>query len=215
MDPQSPKVFVIGMQKTGTTSMGEALARLGYRNGGGFRINHPRGVQIDEPITREKVWEIARQRAALADAFEDNPWPMFYREVDAAFPGSKFILTERASAEWLKSVVRHFADNPGPYANLIYGVDQPRGNETRYLEVYQKHNADVRAYFAKRPRDLLVLDLEGGHGWPELCGFLGRSIPSTPFPHMNRASSREAKQRSTFRQLRKKISDFFVRPRRP
>jgi len=95
MQSESPKVFVIGMQKTGTTSMGEALARLGYRNGGGFRINHPRGVQIDEPITREKVWAIAKERAALADAFEDNPWPMFFREVDAAFPGSKFILTER------------------------------------------------------------------------------------------------------------------------
>lgn len=40
-------------------------------------------------------------------------------------------------------------------------------------------------YFAERD-DLLVLDLERGQGWPELCSFLDVVAPDHPFPHINR-----------------------------
>jgi hypothetical protein len=40
-------------------------------------------------------------------------------------------------------------------------------------------------YFRGRPHDLLVIDWEAGHGWPELCRFLGRDVPGEPFPREN------------------------------
>ena len=44
----------------------------------------------------------------------------------------------------------------------------------------------MRVHFGARlGRDLLVLGLGAGQGWPELCAFLGRPIPEAAFPHLN------------------------------
>ncbi len=202
MAPGSGKIFGIGFQKTGTSSLNEALRLLGYHAVGGFRINHPKGVTIAPPVTTEKILAVALHRAASADAFNDNPWPLLFQELDAAFPDAKFILTHRAPDRWLASVVRHFGDNPGDMAHWIYGVAQPKGHEARYLAVYAAHNAAVRAHFANRPDKLLEIDFSHGAGWAELCGFLGQPIPALPFPHDNPAGTRERRQRSPWRRLK-------------
>jgi hypothetical protein len=46
------------------------------------------------------------------------------------------------------------------------------------------HHERVRAHFADRPDDLLVLDIErdGARGWDLLCPFLGLGAPDQPFP---------------------------------
>lgn len=202
MAPHSGKIFGIGFQKTGTSSLNEALRLLGYRAVGGFRINHPKGVAIAPPVTTEKVLAVALPRAAAADAFNDNPWPLLFRELDLAFPDAKFILTLRDPDRWLASVLRHFGDNPGEMARWIYGVDQPRGNEARYREVYAAHNAAVRAHFSDRPGKLLVADFTQGADWAELCPFLGQPIPAMAFPHDNPAGRRERRQASPWRRLK-------------
>jgi hypothetical protein len=45
----------------------------------------------------------------------------------------------------------------------------------------------VLAFFADKPGRLLRFDLWAGHGWAELCGFLGLPVPDRPFPHRNAA----------------------------
>ena len=94
----------------------------------------------------------------------------------------------------------------------IYGFGDPVGHEDVYRKRYDEHNADVRAYFAQRPDDLLVIDVTAGDGWDRLCPFLGVDVPDAPFPHRN--SHREhtfgtrlkRKLRKTFSSSRK--SDF-------
>ena len=83
----SPKVFGIGMHKTGTSSLATALYSLGY-SVRGFDV----GIDVDElgnldPATgRERVWNACLDVVAEADAFQDTPWWLFYRELDEAFP---------------------------------------------------------------------------------------------------------------------------------
>jgi hypothetical protein len=74
----------------------------------------------------------------------------------------------------------------------IYGPGRadPLGNESVYVERYERHNREVLEYFAGRPKDLLVLDLTGGDGWPQLCPFLGHPVPDVPFPWKNSKKSR-------------------------
>jgi len=120
------KIFGIGFQKTGTSSLNRALALLGYNAVGGIRINHPKGIAIPPPLTKEKVLPIALARADEADAFSDNPWPLLYRELDAAFASAKFILTYRDPDRWLASMVRHFGDTPSDVMQWIYGAS-PEG----------------------------------------------------------------------------------------
>lgn len=38
------------------------------------------------------------------------------------------------------------------------------------------------------PERLLVLSLEQGFGWDEICGFLGQPVPNEPYPRINSMS---------------------------
>lgn len=180
------KVFCIGFHKTGTTSLERALQRLGYRVTGSFGTK--------DPAIATKVHELAYAKAEQYDAFQDNPWPILYRELDARFPGSKFILTRRPSAAWIRSQVRDFARTETPMRRWIYGPDAgcPEGNEPTYIARYERHNREVLEYFKDRPQDLLVFDLPSGDGWEKLCAFLGAPVPDEPFPHANKASPTRA-----------------------
>jgi hypothetical protein len=127
------------------------------------------------------------------DAFQDNPWPILYREIDQKYPGSKFILTLRPTDDWIRSVVSHFGSQVTPMRKWIYGVGSPKGSEQIYIDRYEKHNEGVLRYFSDRPKDLLVLRITEGDGWERLCPFLGvKEVPSIAFPRANTAEDREA-----------------------
>lgn len=177
------KIFGIGFHKTGTSSLGRALELLGYR------VTGPNGVR--NPNIAQEVYQMAFELAEEFDAFQDNPWPILYRELDQRYRGSKFILTIRSPEHWIQSVVRHFGSGDTPMREWIYGVGHPLGNEEIYLERFKRHNREVLTYFRDRPGNLLVMNLEGGHGWTELCGFLDRKVPLTDFPFVNSAEERE------------------------
>ncbi len=181
-----PKVFCIGFHKTGTTSMAVALEQLGYR------VTGPNGV--NDPDIEANVLSMAYDLVQQFDAFQDNPWPILYKELDAQFPGSKFILTLRSTDSWIKSQVNHFGTKETPMRKWIYGVGCPEGNEEIYIKRFNRHYEEVREYFKERPQDLLVLDMAKGDGWEKLCPFLGVDIPANPFPHANKASSRKVEK---------------------
>jgi hypothetical protein len=172
-----PKVFGVGFHKTGTKSLAAALTLLGYRVGGSFGVHDP-GI-ARHALTR------ALRRCEKYDAFQDNPWPVLFRELDERVPGSRFILTLRPEAGWIESAVRHFGRRSTPMRQWIYGAGYPAGNEERYLERFRRHNREVMEHFRNRPGDLLVIDFFAGDGWDKLCGFLGVPVPRQDFPHVN------------------------------
>lgn len=173
-----PKIFCIGFQKTGTSSVQRALKTLGYSVCG-------TQYELIKPITERDlapVFEIADRY----DGVCDNPWPVIFRELDEAYPGSKFILTVRSEEPWIRSVVNHLGVIPDAMQKFIYGRGAPGGFEDVYLDRYRRHNEEVREYFAERPDDLLVVDWAAGDGWAQLCAFLKHDPPSSPFPHAHK-----------------------------
>ncbi len=181
------KIFCIGFHKTGTTSVGDALELLGYR------VTGPNGSR--DPDIAKNVHSLAESLVEEYDAFQDNPWPIIYRELDEKYPGSRFILTVREPEAWVRSQVRQFGVRETPMRKWIYGVGCPEGNEEVFLERFNRHSREVRDHFRDRPGDLLVMDLAKGDGWGKLCPFLGAEIPDVPFPHANKASDREEAKR--------------------
>ena len=161
--------------------MGRALEALGYRVCG--------AVGLREPMFDDNIREIAFNVVPSYDAFQDNPWPILFRELDHKWPNSRFILTLRDESSWLRSVVRHFGSQPHPMQYWIYGVAYPKGNEQVFLERYRKHNSDVVDYFTDRPNDLLVLDIEKDDLWKPVCDFLSVDVPLTAFPHANKGGA--------------------------
>lgn len=182
------KIFGIGLQKTGTTSLGIALAQLGYR--------HRTFSQAMMLCVGEGLLEPAFAFVDLFDSFDDLPWPLIYRELDARYPGSRFILTTRRDSQsWIRSMRRHaLRMGPKEHRRLAYGHSMPFGHEAEYITRYEHHNREVRDYFRDRPGDLLEVCWETGAGWAELCAFLGKPIPALPFPHVNKAEEHRARR---------------------
>lgn len=151
----------------------------------------------DQDISQNAV-SMAHRYVPEFDAFQDNPWPIIFKQMDQAYPGSKFILTLREQSLWLESAVRHFGEKETSMRKWIYGVGSPKGHEDIYIRRYATHNHDVLEYFKERPGDLLVMDFSQGDGWAQLCSFLERPVPTTPFPHANKSSDRlEVRRRNS------------------
>ncbi len=182
------KVIGVGFQKTGTSSLREALKILGYR----VKDTSSRPLI---PILKGDYLKVLRMIRKY-DALEDTPWYMIYKELDKRIPGSKFILTMRDEESWYNSVARHIGLLRNPTHEWIYGRGKglPMEDKENTIGVYNRHNQEVLDYFKDRPGDLLVVDFTRGAGWEELCSFLGKEIPEEPFPHANKWLNKKTKQ---------------------
>ena len=184
--PHESRVFGIGLFKTGTLSLFEALNKLGYRSLHWMSQGH-----LLNP------WNVADFTAAV-----DLPVAALFQAFDRVYPGSKFIYTERDMDSWLESCRKHVrplaelrkekVSYVGEIAVLhkaVFGVEDYEREAWRQGAL--RHAARVRAYFTGREEDLLVLRVCEGEGWERLCAFLGKGIPSGPFPHANDSVERE------------------------
>lgn len=189
-DNNDQKIFGIGLNKTGTTTLGVCGKILGYRCKSCDR-------DLLKDVVLEKKYTRLNEVVGEYELFEDWPYPLIYRELDNMFPGSKFILTVRQDKEvWLNSLKKH-SMRTHPTNNcrkLAYGYNYITGHEKEHLEIYERHNDNVRAYFKGRESDFLEACWEQGHGWYELCTFLDKNIPDVSFPHANKGSSTKPKK---------------------
>jgi len=177
------KVFCVGFQKTGTTSLQYALSLLGYRVAGIFSV---RDLEDFDGV-RARALDLAPR----FDAFADNPWPLYFREFDAMFPGAKFILTARDPDKWYNSVCKHFGDESSQMREWIYGAGCPAGHRVAYVGKLLGHQDAVRHHFTGRPKDFMEFDVTQGDGWDKLCDFLGKPVPKKAFPQLNTARMRK------------------------
>ncbi len=173
------KIFGVGLNKTGTTTLGSCFSSLGFRH---------------LSVRRDLVWawrdgDLEKIFTAIDghDSFEDWPYPLIYRELAGRYPDAKFILTVRSSPEiWLESITSHAMriKANGEVRKLIYGAAYPQNAPERYLAFYKRHNSDVPAFLGDRVRQLCW---ETGDGWSELCSFIGVPQPDAPLAWENRA----------------------------
>jgi hypothetical protein len=174
-----------GLSKTGTSSLHAAMRILGFKS-----LHYDR-LRLGDVIDGSSV-EPDFRRYDDIDAVFDVPAAYFYAELLAAYPQAKCILTLRETDPWWRSISRHFNErSPIPSAeqdpfrtrlrNMVYG--STTACEFLYKKRYLEHNNGVlRTVPADR---LLVMDVTAGDGWEVLCPFVGKEIPSVPFPHAN------------------------------
>ena len=178
------KIFGIGWAKTGTTTLGKCFSILGFKH-------QSARLDLVKEIAKNDLSKIIKL-AEDKDAFEDWPWLILYKELDKAFPESRFILTERDPLKWIKSY-KNMLKNQGKASDelneirrVLYGLPFPHVSEKQLIKRYKNHNEEVKKYFEDRPNSLLVVNWGNGDGWNKLCEFLGKTIPDEPFPHANR-----------------------------
>jgi hypothetical protein len=190
--PLPTRIFGIGMQKTATTSLDAALKILGFDSA--HWLDGKWAVAILREMRAKGRSDTLERHYALCDL----PIAILFKELDRAYPGSKFILTVRDEVDWLVSARDHWSYEHNthrtdwdkwPAADFIHRATygQKHFDAAVFLARYRQHNAEVREYFRNRPDDLLTLEMGRDSQqslWIKLCGFLEKPIPSSPYPRM-------------------------------
>ncbi|KAI1106299.1 hypothetical protein F4804DRAFT_330482 [Jackrogersella minutella] len=198
------KVLVLGMPRTGTQSLADALERLGIAPVYHMREvgkNRDQALWLEaleakfegrgEPFDRERFDQILGSYEALAD----YPAAIFASELMSAYPEASIILSVRHSEDaWLASMestlwhAHTHQPTPNPsamtpladtYHRYCWGDDLPRNG----LAAYRAHNESVRELAEHRGGKFL--EYAPGDGWAPLCEFLGvreGDVPTEPFP---------------------------------
>ena len=190
------KVIGAGLGRTGTKSLQIALEMLG------FGPCHHMTEVVEHPETRAQ-WIAAGQGKADWHAIYkdyqstvDYPGAVYWRELAAAFPDAKILLTVRDAEKWFEStqstifkpdgpLPRGVAGGDGQWAQFFRSFTQPIAGHLHdrdfLMAHFHAHNAAVKAAIA--PERLLVY--EAGQGWEPLCRFLQVAVPDQPYPSEN------------------------------
>lgn len=202
----NPKVFCIGCNKTGTTSLEKELVALGYILGDQRQAE----LLYDAHYFKGNFAPII-DYCRSAEAFQDAPFscPETFKHLDKAFPKAKFILSVRDDAEqWYRSITRFhaksFNDGKIPTYEVLKEVDYLRKgyaatiidlfgstkeepyHKESLIKFYNGHNESVMKYFSARPNDLLVINLSRAGDYQRFLDFLGTTSPRTTFQWENK-----------------------------
>lgn len=206
------KIFCVGQNKTGTTSLAHALVELGIPVAPTLRDHDQLMERVFRDWYRDDYSRIIRF-CYSARAFQDYPFslPRTYAALDQAFSGSKFILTVRDTPEqWCHSFTNYYLNKywNGSYpihsrsttANphsafalrrmrMIYGDWEDPFDSGKLMRAYEVQNESVLSYFDSRSDDFIVINVAVDEDYMRLCSFLGKSPVRASFPWINRTTT--------------------------
>jgi hypothetical protein len=189
----SLEVIGAGYGRTGTMSLKLALEQLGF--GPCFHMSEAIAQQACIPGWLEACRGRANWGKTLAGyrATVDHPGCAFYRELAAAYPEAKVVLTVRNPNDWFDStqatVFSPLMRERVPESPLkelltktVWGLFGDGIDDRDFMiAAFERHVAEVRNVI---PNDRLLV-FEVAEGWGPLCDFLGVAVPATPFPRVN------------------------------
>lgn len=167
------KVFCIGFNKTGTTTVGKSLELLGYRNSSFNKkvwSKYYKKGKIDKVI----------KYTAKFESFDDLPWLKedMIPILDRTFPNSKFIYLEREAEDWKQSM-----------ETRSYKMTGSKRDGDKAYEKYLRHQEFIHKYFKDFPTDRFIkLNVNDPNAFEKLAVFLKKPIVQSAFPVYNKTS---------------------------
>ena len=206
------RVLALGLPRTGTTSLAQALAELGF--------NHTyHGIDtVDYPADTVAWCELLDRkqhgrRPLEAEAFDsvighcqavaDTPCCNFAEELIQAYPTAQIIINHRPDINsWYQSIVNTLLKsdtNTTTFAKVVcFFHPKLFWTRRRYLRMdkallwrgdISKHATTVYQDHYRRLDQIApperTLRWTAQEGWEPLCKFLGVPIPEKPFPRAN------------------------------
>ncbi|MFT6257546.1 MAG: hypothetical protein ACJAT8_002086 [Cellvibrionaceae bacterium] len=170
---QANKVFIIGLPRTGTTSVSVALLEQG------LTVAHQ---------------AFTKQAFMLADAVSDAPCFSDYQQLDKLFPNAKFVYLDRPLDKWLPSIqmllgrmLMHLDKDKGRFHpvmkrsfNHSFDIWQVEDvfDEAHLTACYQRHQQQAMSYFAGRD-DFIAIDISVTGSFAKLLQFINLPKPDT------------------------------------
>ena len=175
------KILGLGMPRTGTASLCEALRILGYN-----AIHHaPERIDLDT-VNDETFIGLYDD----VDAVLDMPAAYFANEISS----ERYILTVRDTDQWWESI-KHHTNKIRTSSNiahvrytdrlhqLVFGTAEP--HEFLWRIAYDRWYSKLGP-LTRGSGNGLVMDITDGDGWEKLCTFIDKPIPDQPFPWKNK-----------------------------
>jgi hypothetical protein len=204
------KIIGAGFGRTGTMSTYAALNQLGFPCYHMFEVieNKANKTHLDfwlkvanMPAGSQQDWS---QVFAGYAAAVDNPACCVWRELMAAYPDAKVLLTlhPKGPDAWYESTIDtiYFTENVWqfkvlewvtPFGRKMGGMIRKlvwqrshkgtMADRAKAIAHYRQHIEAVKA--AVPAEKLLVFSVD--QGWEPLCRFLGVPAPASPFPNVN------------------------------
>ena len=185
MQPES-KIFVLGLPRTGTTSICSTLLSLNYL------VAHTAYTQ---------------QTFEQANAIADTPVFNDYRALYKHYPNSQFIYLTRESGKWIPSIKQlllrmyhNVVRNDGGFNPIIkrcyteifspFTLDNINDDDF-LLSCYNKHKEQVTQFFAQENHPLLFINISKQGDYQKLLSFLnksslGQNSAEVNFPLLNK-----------------------------
>lgn len=204
---RTKKVFCIGKNKTGTTSMAKIFKEIGLAVG----PQHPAELLVAEWAKNDfkRIIKYVRFRGT---AFQDVPFSLqnTFKVLDKEFPDSKFILTIRDSPEiWYKSLISFHSKLLGKgniptkldlekakyvYPGWMWEINRlifntPEDdiyNKDILIQHYIDYNNSVMEYFKDKSEKLLVINLNEVNAVQKINEFLNSEKKIKRIPWENK-----------------------------
>ncbi|VUD59323.1 hypothetical protein TDB9533_02648 [Thalassocella blandensis] len=163
------KIFILGLPRTGTTSLCAWFLEQGYKTAHTAYTQH----SFD-----------------MAQVIADTPVFCDYPHLDRVFPDAKFIYLQRDIDAWLPSIqiflskaVLQLETNArgfNPVLSRVYAQvfdihpgETDKINFSHLRRCWEQHRKSIEKYFEQRQSQLLTLDLSETFAREKLSGFLG------------------------------------------
>ncbi|WP_371378875.1 sulfotransferase [Thalassotalea aquiviva] len=176
----SHKIFIIGLPRTGTTSVCHAFLQLGY-------------------LTAHTCY--TKACLAQAEVIADTPIYYDFEQLDALYPGSKFVYLNRDMALWLPSIkqllqrMQHNLTRQdggfNPHIKRCFletftpFTEHNIGQDGFLTDCYLRHQHYVESYFHHRENDLLSIDISAPESFAKLLAFINKESNIKGFEKLN------------------------------
>lgn len=161
------KIFIIGLPRTGTTSICTALLALG------FRVAHT--AYTDKCLQ-------------TAEVIADTPIFCDYQQLAKQYPQAKFIYLTRDLTLWLPSIrqllqrmYKNIVRNDGGFNPILKRCYQSTfspftlkniASDDFLIHCYQQHQQKINTFFAKNTHPLLTIDISHADSYSQMLTFL-------------------------------------------
>lgn len=169
----SPKVFCIGLPKTGNVSLSHALTLLGYSMKCGWTFKSK-----PKHMMAVSFYDAASELCGIVDFEEMKEW----------HPTARLIWTQRQLEPWLVSAEARMGQHRPVRSKMqrhrIKRFGAPYFSKGLWTEFYHALHEKIETYKAANPEEnILHMNITEGDGWETLCPFLGVEQPGCALPH--------------------------------
>jgi sugar O-acyltransferase (sialic acid O-acetyltransferase NeuD family) len=205
------KIFCIGFNKTGTTSLTSFFRDNGYL----VAPETPFELELDSYLSGDfkSISNKIQKEYKEYNFFQDVPFsfPELYKHLFEEFPDSKFILSVRDDEEqWHNSLISYhtklFGNLEEPakinylkdnwlFSILTQVYKSPPSNPYDFsslTQTYLKHNQDARKFFKDVPERFLEINIKEENVVEKIEKFIGVTFEHRNMPHLNQTKLNKA-----------------------